>query len=74
MEALAAGVPLAVSDLPVFHEIFGPAATYAATPAELAEALTAPADPERRKAGQALARSYTWQAAAEAHLAFYRSL
>lgn len=72
MEALAAGVPLVVSDLPVFHEIFGSAATYAATPAALAAALTAPVD--RRAAGQALAASYTWQAAAEAHLAFYRSL
>ncbi|GAB2598596.1 MSMEG_0565 family glycosyltransferase [Kribbella endophytica] len=74
MEALAAGVPLVVSDLPVFHEIFGSAATYAASAAELAAALTTPTDPERRAAGQALARSYTWQAAAQAHLAFYRSL
>ncbi len=72
MEALAAGVPLVVSDLPVFHEIFGPAATYAATPADLAAALTSPTD--RRAAGQALAASYTWEAAAQAHLAFYRSL
>ncbi|MEV6282270.1 MSMEG_0565 family glycosyltransferase [Kribbella sp. NPDC051770] len=74
MEALAAGVPLVVSDLPVFHEIFGPAATYASTSEELATALTIPVDADRRAAGQALAASYTWQAAAEAHLAFYRSL
>ena len=39
MEALAAGVPLVVSDLPVFHEIFGKAATYATGPIALATAL-----------------------------------
>ncbi|MEV6410174.1 MSMEG_0565 family glycosyltransferase [Kribbella sp. NPDC051718] len=71
LEALAAGVPLVVSDLPVFHEIFGTAAAYAATPAQLAAHLTAPPDPSRRAAGQALATSYTWQAAATAHLEFY---
>jgi glycosyltransferase-like protein len=74
MEALAAGVPLTVSDLPVFHEVFGSAAAYAATPTELATALTTPTDADRRAAGQTLAASYTWKAAAEAHLAFYRSL
>ncbi|WP_328328979.1 MSMEG_0565 family glycosyltransferase [Kribbella sp. NBC_00382] len=71
LEALAAGVPLVVSDLPVFHEIFGPAAVYAADPAELAERLSAPPDPARRAAGQAVAGAYTWQAAATAHLDFY---
>lgn len=71
LEALAAGVPLVVSDLPVFHEIFGPAARYAAGPAELARHLTAASDPARREAGLAVAKSYTWQAAAEAHLEFY---
>lgn len=71
LEALAAGVPLVVSDLPVFHEIFGPAAQYAATPTHLAAHLTTPPNPARRAAGQALATSYTWQAAATAHLEFY---
>jgi glycosyltransferase-like protein len=74
LEALAAGVPLVVSDLPVFHEIFGSAALYASTPAALAHQLTAPLDPTRRAAGQALAASYTWQAAAAAHLEFYAGL
>ncbi|GAA0957093.1 MSMEG_0565 family glycosyltransferase [Kribbella koreensis] len=71
LEALAAGVPLVVSDLPVFHEIFGTAASYAAGPTQLAAQLTTPTDPARRAAGQALASSYTWEAAATAHLEFY---
>jgi glycosyltransferase-like protein len=74
MEALAAGVPLLVSDLPVFHEIFGPAATYAGDPAELAAQLTARHHPARRTAGQILAASYTWEAAAAAHVGLYESL
>ncbi|GAB3920525.1 MSMEG_0565 family glycosyltransferase [Kribbella albertanoniae] len=92
LEALAAGVPLVVSDLPVFREIFGPTATYAATPPALAQALQsaltpdrAPTPPisddalttsaaDRRTAGRALAATYTWPAAAQAHLAFYKTL
>ncbi|TDO49118.1 glycosyltransferase-like protein [Kribbella sp. VKM Ac-2527] len=74
LEALAAGVPLVVSDLPVFHEIFGPAATYAGDPAELAAQLTARHHPARRTAGQTLAASYTWEAAAAAHVGLYESL
>ncbi|GGM68132.1 glycosyl transferase family 1 [Thermopolyspora flexuosa] len=77
MEALAAGVPVVVRDLPVFREIFSPAARFAATPydfaTELAAALTGD-DPVRRREGRALAARHTWQAAAERHLAFYRSL
>jgi glycosyltransferase-like protein len=77
MEALAAGVPLVVSDLPVLRETFTGAAEFAAGPAELAEALdralTAP-DPARQGTGRVLAQSYTWEAAAYRHLAFYRSL
>lgn len=77
MEALAAGVPLVVSDLPVLREIFRDAATYAADPPALDDglrlALTEP-DLHRQARGRALAATYTWQAAAAAHLAFYRSL
>lgn len=77
MEALAAGVPLVVSDLPVLRETFTGAAEFAAGPSALAaaldRALTSP-DPDRRSAGLALAQSYTWSAAARRHLAFYRSL
>ncbi|WP_329003201.1 MSMEG_0565 family glycosyltransferase [Kribbella sp. NBC_00709] len=73
LEALAAGVPLVVSDLPVFHEIFGDAATYATGPAALADALSA-ADHSRADLGRKVADTYTWSAAAEAHLDFYSRL
>jgi glycosyltransferase-like protein len=79
MEALAAGVPLVVRDLPVLREVFGGmgAARFATDPehfaAELHAALTEP-DPDRRAAGRALAARFTWRAAAERHLAFYRRL
>jgi glycosyltransferase-like protein len=77
MEALAAGVPLVVRDLPVLREIFGPAALFAADPdtlaAELSRALDVP-NPQRRSEGHALAARHTWEAAARQHLDFYRSL
>ncbi|WP_182907433.1 MSMEG_0565 family glycosyltransferase [Microbispora sp. H13382] len=77
MEALAAGVPLVVRDLPVLREVFGSAARFAATPgalaAELADALGF-ADPGRRAAGRALAARHTWPAAAERHIALYETL
>jgi glycosyltransferase-like protein len=77
MEALAAGVPLVASDLPVLREIFGGAARFAADTgalaAELLDALTWQ-DPRLRAAGLSLATRYTWQAAAARHLRFYRSL
>jgi glycosyltransferase-like protein len=77
MEALAAGVPLVVSDLPVLRETFGGAAAFAAGPGELAaelgRALDHP-DPHRIGTGRALARRYTWHAAAQAHLRLYADL
>jgi glycosyltransferase-like protein len=77
MEALAAGVPLVVSDLPVLREIFDGVAGFADGPpalaVELRRALAAP-DPRRRSAGQALAARYTWAEAAERHIELYRSL
>ncbi|MEU7696536.1 MSMEG_0565 family glycosyltransferase [Microbispora hainanensis] len=77
MEALAAGVPLVMRDLPVLREVFGCAARFAVTPAgladELADALASP-DPRRRTAGRELAARHTWQAAAERHIALYESL
>jgi glycosyltransferase-like protein len=77
MEALAAGVPLVTRDLPVFREVFGPAARYASDPAGFAEEMgRALAQPEsgRRAAGQALAARHSWSAAAASHLTLYRSL
>ncbi|MBK3579562.1 MSMEG_0565 family glycosyltransferase [Streptomyces sp. MBT65] len=77
MEALAAGVPLVVRDLPVLREVFGPAARFGATPEELAAELghaLAVEDPARRSAGRELAARHTWEAAARGHLDFYRSL
>lgn len=77
MEALAAGTPLVVRDLPVLHEVFGGTARFAATPhafaTELTHALTDD-DPDRRAAGRVLAAAHTWQAAAERHIAFYGTL
>ncbi|HEY0937089.1 MAG TPA: MSMEG_0565 family glycosyltransferase [Trebonia sp.] len=73
LEALAAGVPLVTRSLPVLREVFGGTARFARDPAgfaaALGEALGAPG--ERRAAGQALAARYTWEAAADAHLALY---
>jgi glycosyltransferase involved in cell wall biosynthesis len=77
MEALAAGVPVVASDLPVLREVLGGAARLASAPrdfaAALASALDAP-DPQRRTAGQRVAASYTWDAAAARHLRFYQDL
>jgi len=85
MEALAAGVPVVLRDLPVLREVFGGAARFADTPEALADALadalgeasgTASAGLPRTRAmaraGRELAGRHTWAAAAEAHLRLYR--
>ncbi|HEX4791404.1 MAG TPA: MSMEG_0565 family glycosyltransferase [Actinospica sp.] len=77
MEALAANVPLVVRDLPVLREVFGPAARFAATPADLATELghaLSTEEPALRSAGRELAARHTWDAAARRHLDFYRSI
>lgn len=77
MEALAAGVPLVTRELPVLREVFGGAACFASTPAELATQLAAAArapDPRRTARGRTLAAKHTWQASAGAHVALYRRL
>ena len=77
MEALAAGVPLVVRDLPVLREVFGPAARFGATPEDLADELgqaLTQHDPARQAAGRVLAARHTWSEAAQRHLEFYRSL
>ena len=76
MEALAAGIPLVVRDLPVLREVFTGAALFARDPNQMAvcidSALTRP-DGELAAAGRSLAGRHTWQAAAQAHLEFYAS-
>lgn len=76
-EALAAGVPLVVSNLPVLREVFAGAARFADDPAELAAqlmtALIKP-DPAARCIGRALAARHTWSAAVQQHLKLYRLL
>ncbi|MGH3786778.1 MAG: MSMEG_0565 family glycosyltransferase [Pseudonocardiaceae bacterium] len=77
MEALAAGIPLVVTNLPVFREIFTGVACFADDPAELATKLEAgltDPDPAAEQAGRALAARYTWSAAAHCHLDFYLHL
>jgi glycosyltransferase-like protein len=77
MEALAAGVPLVVRELPVLREVFGATARYATTPRDLAHELAAALtedDPVRRAAGQALAARHTWADAARRHLGLYHAL
>jgi glycosyltransferase involved in cell wall biosynthesis len=70
IEALAASVPLVVSNMPVFREFFTGVARFAGGPAQLAAALTEP-DGAARAAGRALAARYTWSAAASRHLELY---
>jgi glycosyltransferase-like protein len=77
MEALAAGVPLVVTNLPVFREIFTGVTRFAGDPAGLAAQLRAgltEPDTGSQEAGRALATRYTWSAAAQHHLDFYQRL
>ncbi|QNP68351.1 MSMEG_0565 family glycosyltransferase [Streptomyces roseirectus] len=76
MEALAAGVPLVVRDLPVLREVFADTARFATTHQDLATQLAAALTDDtaaRRAKGRALAARHTWATAAERHLAFYAS-
>lgn len=72
LEALAAGVPVVARDLPVLREVFGSTVAFATDPAGMADAfdglLSGRTDV---RPGRALARSYTWEAAAQAHLQVY---
>lgn len=77
LEALAAGRPVVISDLPVLHEVAGPHAV-AAPPDDaeaLADALRAaldgPDDSTARAARQAWARELTWARCAERTLDVY---
>jgi len=77
MEALAAGVPVVVRDLPVLRDVFGDTVRYGTELASLADALLAAIkdpDPARQTRGRALAFTHTWSAAARRHLSLYRAL
>ncbi|MCZ4499112.1 MAG: family glycosyltransferase [Marmoricola sp.] len=76
LEALAAGVPVVARDLPVLREVFGDAVAFADSPRRIASALAAALDDDAHDPtpGQALAASYTWDAAAARHREFYESL
>lgn len=73
LEALAAGRPVVARDLPVLREVLGPTIRYASDVSGLAAVMTAaigaPYDPT---AGRLLAQTMTWNAAAQAHVDFYR--
>lgn len=74
MESLAAGVPVVARDLPVLREVYADTVAYGSDPASFTAALRRVlADPPDPAAGRALAASYTWDAAAAVHLAFYAS-
>ncbi|MGK2881347.1 MAG: MSMEG_0565 family glycosyltransferase [Mycobacterium sp.] len=74
MEALAAGVSVVARDLPVLREVFSDQVEYAADVAAMAAALARALTGEfefRRASGSELARSFSWDTAAAAHVAFY---
>ena len=73
MEALAAGRPVVVRDLPVLREVFGDTVAYAVDAEGFARALAAGLSAGGDSAGRALAESLTWEASAQRHLAFYRA-
>ncbi|MQY17387.1 MSMEG_0565 family glycosyltransferase [Nocardia macrotermitis] len=75
MEALAARRPVVARDLPVLREVFGDTVTYAADVPGLADRLAEAldADSDRAATGFAFAAAHTWDAAARAHLDFYRT-
>jgi glycosyltransferase-like protein len=82
LEAMAAGLPVVASDIPVFREFLGGGAalfTRAGDPDDLAAGLhrLVTDAAERRRlaaAGPAVAAGYSWEATARQHLALYRSM
>ncbi|MBX7453878.1 MSMEG_0565 family glycosyltransferase [Mycolicibacterium sp. 3033] len=73
MEALAAGRPVVARDLPVLREVFDETVAFASTPSDFAARLwNAISDPPDPALGRALASRMTWDAAAVAHIEFYR--
>jgi len=83
LEALAAGTPTVVTDLPVFREYLVDGRDALVVAAGDAEALATQlqrlaTEPERRAAlvaaGRAVASRFTWSACAEQHVAIYAAL
>ncbi len=81
LQALAAGLPVVVSRIPVLEEVLGDAALYASPGDDAAfaagiEAIVAggPAVDERVARGRARAATFTWSAVAETMMSVYRSL
>jgi glycosyltransferase-like protein len=76
LEALAASRPVVARDLPVLREVFGDAVLFAddvpGIAAQLRRALDGGAPPP--SVGRALARGYSWDTAAAAHVDVYRRL
>ncbi len=82
LEAMAAGLPVIMSDLPVFREFAGPDDAIFVRPADvgdLADAMqTLALNPERRVAlgtrGAPIAARYSWSEMAEAHASLFDAL
>ncbi len=81
LEAMLAGVPMVVSDIPAFHEIAGDAALY--FPPDDARALAraidaVQADPEaarrRVEAGRAVAEEFSWERSVDGFCAVFREV
>ena len=77
MEALAAGVPVVMRNLPVLREVFAGSVAFARNEWELATELlqaTSAPDVHRITVGRKVAARHTWRAAAVAHERFYAAL
>jgi glycosyltransferase involved in cell wall biosynthesis len=80
VDALRRSIPVLANDIPVLREVGGDAARYAdATDAEalgraIVEALASPPDAECRAGGRRWAESFTWESAAEATAAVFRTV
>lgn len=77
MEALAAGVPVVMRNLPVLREVFAGSVAFVRNEWELAIELlhaTSAPDLHRIEIGRKVAARHTWRAAALAHERFYATL
>jgi glycosyltransferase involved in cell wall biosynthesis len=81
LQALAAGLPVVASDIPVLREVLGECALFAPAgdPESFAAQLQAVISGDvlvrqKRDAGRMHARRFTWQAVAERMVGLYRSV